>query len=93
MTEQDRPPADRPTTERDILIYTTSWCGSSRTVLAWLDEAGIAYRTVDIDEDADAAQIVMDLNRGYRSVPTIFVDGEHVLTEPSTPELESVFGT
>lgn len=77
--------------DRDVLIYTTSWCGSSRMVTAWLDEAGIPYRTIDIDDDEDAAQIVMDHNRGYRSVPTIFVGGEHVLTEPSAPELEAVF--
>ena len=76
----------------DVLIYTTDRCGSSRRVMSWLDEAGIAYRTVDIDDGEDAAQIVMDHNRGYRSVPTIFVDGEHVLTEPSPSDLEAVFG-
>lgn len=60
--------------------------------LHWLDEAGVAYRQIDIDEDEAAAQRVMSLNRGNRSVPTILVDGEHMLTEPSTAELASTFG-
>ena len=34
----------------------------------------------------------MDLNRGNRSVPTILVDGEHRLTEPSPAELAALFG-
>ena len=59
--------------------------------LDWLDEAGIAYRQIDIEEDEEAAQRVMSLNRGNRSVPTILVDGDHILTEPSMAELESAF--
>ena len=78
--------------ERDVLVYMTSWCGDCRLTLRWLDAAGVAYRTVDIDRNAAAAQRVMDLNEGRRSVPTILVDGEHRLTEPSASELAAVFG-
>lgn len=77
---------------REVLVYMTSWCGTCRMAMRWLAEAGIAYREIDIEQDAEAAQRVMSLNRGNRSVPTILVDGEHILTEPSTAELESAFG-
>ena len=85
MSETDAP-------ARDVLIYTTSWCGTCRMALNWLDEAGVLYRQIDIDEDEAAAQRVMALNRGNRSVPTILIDGDHKLTEPSSAELASVFG-
>ena len=78
--------------ERDVLVYMTSWCGDCRTTLRWLDAAGVAYRKVDIDRNAAAAQRVMELNQGRRSVPTIVVDGEHRLTEPSASELATLFG-
>ena len=76
---------------QDVLVYMTSWCGGCRMALQWLDQAGVRYRQVDIDDDDAAAQAVMDLNRGNRSVPTILVDGRHVLTEPSPGELAAVF--
>lgn len=77
---------------RDVLVYTTEWCGDSRRAVRFLDEHGIAYRNVDIDEDEDAARAVEALNRGYRSTPTILIDGEHVATEPSRAELAALFG-
>lgn len=77
---------------RDVLVYMTRWCGACRMAMNWLDDAGVVYRQVDIDEDDAAAERVMSLNRGYRSVPTILVDGEHRLTEPSLGELASIFG-
>ena len=77
--------------ERDVLIYVTSWCGSCRAALRWLDEQAVGYRTIDIDENDEGAEFVMELNRGNRSVPTILVDGEHILTEPSRAQLAEVF--
>lgn len=75
-----------------VTIYVTSWCGSCRSALRFLAEHSIAHETVDIDEDEAAAALVMRLNRGNRSVPTLLVDGEHVLTEPSRAELSAQFG-
>ncbi len=76
---------------REVVVYVTSWCGACRTTLRFLDENAIAYVAVDIDEDEAAAERVMALNRGNRSVPTIMVDGEHALTEPMQRELREVF--
>ena len=76
---------------RDVLVYTTEWCGDSRRAVRFLDEHQIPYRSIDIDEDEAAAQIVERLNRGYRSTPTILIDGEHVATEPRIDELAKLF--
>ncbi len=82
----------RVDTKRDVLIYVTSWCGSCRTTQRWLDQRAIAYHTIDIDEDGEGAAVVMRLNQGNRSVPTILINGEHILTEPSRAQLGEAFG-
>lgn len=71
-----------------ITVYVRPWCGSVMRVKRWLDRRGIPYTEIDITKDEQAARTVEELNGGYRSVPTILFDGEHVATEPSTAELE-----
>ncbi len=78
--------------DRDVLLYVNAWCGDCRRAIRFLDEFEIPYRTIDLDDQPEAAEIVMALNRGSRSVPTIVVDGEHVATEPSRVELAGIFG-
>ena len=78
--------------DRDVLLYVNAWCGDCRRAINFLDEYAIPYRTIDLDDQPEAADIVEALNRGSRSVPTILVDGEHVATEPSRAELASIFG-
>lgn len=76
----------------DVLIYTTEWCGDSRRAVRFLDQYNIPYRSIDIDQDEEAAKIVERLNRGYRSTPTILINGEHAATEPGNAELAQLFG-
>jgi mycoredoxin len=61
-------------------------------VKRWFDGKGIPYTEIDISRDPAAARYVEEVNRGYQSVPTIVRDGVHVATEPSTQELEQLFG-
>ncbi len=75
-----------------VTVYVRPWCGSAMRVKRWLDQRQIPYTEIDISKDAEAARYVEELNGGYQSVPTILFDGEHVATEPSTAELERLFG-
>lgn len=75
-----------------ITLYVRPWCGSVMRVKRWLDQRGIPYHEIDITRDEKAACFVEQLNGGYRSVPTILRDGEHVASEPSTADLERLFG-
>ena len=84
---------DTSVAERDVLLYINVWCGDCRRAVRFLDEHEIGYRTIDIDQDAEAARTVESLNRGNRSTPTILVNGEHVATEPSRAQLAEIFGT
>jgi mycoredoxin len=75
-----------------VTMYVRPWCGSVMRVKRWLDQRRIPYTEIDISKDAEAARCVEELNGGYQSVPTILLDGDHVATEPSTAELERLFG-
>ncbi len=78
--------------EQKIKMYGTTWCGSSRTARRLLDENHIAYDWVDIDQDMDARKYVEEVNRGYRSVPTIVFPDGSMLVEPTTSALKEKLG-
>ncbi|MDQ3755461.1 MAG: NrdH-redoxin [Acidobacteriota bacterium] len=58
-----------------IKMYTTTWCGDCRNAKRFLNERGIAYEEINIEEHEGAAERVMQLNGGKRKVPTFEVDG------------------
>jgi len=73
--------------EHEIVVYGTNWCGDCLRVKLFLKKRGIAYRWVNIDQDKEGERLVLQINHGMRSVPTIlFTDGV-VLVEPSNTEL------
>jgi mycoredoxin len=72
-----------------ITMYSTRWCGDCRRAKRWFDAHGIAYDVIDIDHDEQAANYVIQVNGGMRSVPTIVFPDGSVLVEPSSRELEA----
>ncbi|MEW6567604.1 MAG: glutaredoxin domain-containing protein [Chloroflexota bacterium] len=71
----------------ETVVYGTSWCPDCIRSRRLLDDKGVAYRWVNIDEDPQGQQFVEQVNRGKRSVPTIvFPDGD-ILVEPSNARL------
>lgn len=54
-----------------VTIYTTSWCPDCHALKAFLGAKGVPYSEVNIEEDPDAAEFVMRVNEGRRSVPTV----------------------
>jgi mycoredoxin len=76
----------------EIVLYGTTWCGSSRRVRLFLDQHKTPYRWVDIDRNEKAAKYVESLNHGNRSVPTIVWPDGSVLVEPSTDDLARKLG-
>ena len=75
-----------------IVVYGTPWCGDTRRSRRFLDRHGVTYDWVDIDQDDEGRRFVEQVNRGFRSVPTIaFPDGS-VLTEPSDQGLRIKLG-
>ena len=60
---------------KKIVVYTTPWCRDCKAAKRFLGERGIVYEEVDIEQDPEAAGIVMRLNDGMRKVPTLDVEG------------------
>ena len=80
-----------PQTEQKVKMYATTWCGDCRMAKRWFDARGIAYDYINIEEDESAADFVLKVNGGMRSVPTIIFPDGSVLVEPSPRELAAKF--
>lgn len=71
-----------------ITMYSADWCGDCRRSKRLLDLLKVDYHLIDVESDASAAEKVIEINGGLRSIPVIvFQDGTH-LTEPSDNALK-----
>jgi mycoredoxin len=70
-------------------MYGADWCGDCRRSKRYLDEHNVAYTYIDVEADLSAADKVIEINGGAKSIPVIvFDDGTH-MTEPSDLDLEA----
>ena len=51
--------------------------------------AGIEFREIDIEDHADGAAIVAQVNDGNLTVPTVLFDDGSALTNPSAAQVKS----
>lgn len=79
-------------TGNDIVVYSTSWCSDCHRAKYILDEYGIRYVNVDVEENEAAAAYVRLVNQGARVVPTIVFPDGSVLVEPSNQALADKVG-
>jgi glutaredoxin 3 len=61
----------------DVVMYTTPWCGYCRRAKALLDERGIGFEEIDLDDDPAFRQKLFDLTGGW-TVPQILIDGRPI---------------
>jgi mycoredoxin len=64
-------------------MYSTPWCGYCHRLRSQLDREGIEYDVVDIELDPSAADLVMSVNGGNRTVPTLVYPDGTAQTNPS----------
>ena len=71
-----------------VTMYSTVWCGYCRRLKDQMEREGIAYQVIDIEDDPNAAELVMSVNGGSQTVPTlVFPDGS-ALTNPSLAQVK-----
>jgi len=70
-------------------LYTTSWCPFCARLTRLLDERGVSYVQVDVDEDADAAAFVESVNGGDRVVPTVLYADGSTATNPGASKVQA----
>ena len=61
-----------------IEIYTWSTCPFCKKAKKLLDSKGVEYTEYQIDGDEKARDEMAKLTGGERSVPQIFVNGQHI---------------
>ena len=60
-----------------VELYTTRWCGYCVRAKALLEDRGIAYEEISLDDDPAFRQRVFDLS-GRWTVPQILIDGQPI---------------
>lgn len=76
-----------------IVIYTTEICADCFRVKKFFEARNIPYVDVGLERDAKAAEFVIQVNRGFRSVPTIVFPDGSILVEPGWKDLIEKFST
>ena len=72
----------------EVTIYSTVWCGYCRRLKGQMERAGIGFVEVDIENDRAATELVMSVNAGNQTVPTVvFADGS-ALANPSLAQVQ-----
>ncbi len=75
-------------TATDLTMYSTTWCGYCRRLKKQLDEAGITYEVIDIEDHPDAAEFVGSVNNGNHVVPTVKYRDGSTATNPSLVQVK-----
>jgi mycoredoxin len=70
-------------------VFTTRWCGYCIRLKSQLNRAGIEFHEIDIEDHADGAAIVADINEGNLTVPTVVFRDGTALTNPSVAQVGS----
>jgi glutaredoxin 3 len=63
---------------RDIVMYSSSWCGYCARARALLERKGAAFREIKVDEDPADRTAMIARSGGRRTVPQIFIGDRHV---------------
>ena len=71
-----------------IVMYTTEYCSDCHRAKAFFEANKIEYLRVGIEGNEEAIEFVMNINNGYRSVPTIIFPDGSILVEPSREKLQ-----
>ena len=59
-----------------VTMYSTPWCGYCHRLKGQLEREGVHFEVVDIEQDPAAAEVVMRINNGNQTVPTlVYADG------------------
>ena len=72
-----------------VKVFGADWCSMTKRTLSHLDQLGVPYDYVDIDNDPKAREWVSSQNHGKEKKPTLDIGGT-ILSEPSNSELDSV---
>ncbi|MBM3617191.1 MAG: glutaredoxin 3 [Alphaproteobacteria bacterium] len=62
----------------DIEIYTTRVCPYCVRAKSLLQKKGQSFREIDVTNDAEQRAALIEKSGGQRTVPQIFINGQHI---------------
>ncbi|RID90970.1 glutaredoxin 3 [Gemmobacter lutimaris] len=63
---------------KTVEIYTTPTCPYCHAAKRLLTRKGVAFTEIDVSRDPDLRAAMTDRANGRRTVPQIFIGGQHV---------------
>jgi glutaredoxin len=72
-----------------VKVYGADWCEDTKRARERLDNMGVGYDYINVENDEKASGWVKEQNEGKERKPTISI-GERVLSVPNDDELENV---
>jgi Glutaredoxin and related proteins len=72
-----------------LTMYTTTWCGHCVRLKRGLKAAGIGFQEINIEENVAGAELVMGVNHGNMTVPTIVFPDGATLTNPALDQVQA----
>ena len=88
MTAHPQAESQAEPTTGSFTMYTTPWCGYCHRLQGQLEREGITYDVVDIERDPSAAELVMAVNDGNQTVPTLVYGDGSAHTNPSIRQVK-----
>ena len=74
-------------------MYSTSWCGYCKRLKSQLNDLGITFDEVNIEEVPGTAEIVEKVNNGNQTVPTLVFSDGTAMTNPSAKQVQEKLAT
>lgn len=62
----------------DVEIYTTRICPYCVRAKNLLQKKGVAFHEIDVGDDAEQRVALVEKAGGQRTVPQIFINGQHI---------------
>ncbi|MFM8643883.1 MAG: glutaredoxin domain-containing protein [Actinomycetota bacterium] len=69
-------------------MYTTTWCGYCKRLKRMMQDDGINFAEVDIEQTPGSAELLDQDNNANQPVPTLLVSDGPALTNPSLAKVK-----
>ena len=74
---------------KNIEIYTGPLCAFCDRAKALLNKKGVSFKEIDLASDASKMEEMIKKTNGMRTVPQIFIDGQHIGGSDKLQDLEN----
>jgi glutaredoxin len=76
-----------------VTVYGADWCGDTRRTLRHLEQSGVKFDYIDVDQDKAGEEKVIQFSKGKRRIPLVEIASEGGQTKsiavPSASDLDS----